>query len=133
MDINPPVPAVLLVDDEESLLRSVRLVLRSAGINPVYTESNPRQVMERLASQAVALVLLDITMPHLSGETLLAQIHTAFPEISVIMLSASDDRETIERCLKLGARDYLIKPVERAELVAAIRQGLDASQVHETV
>jgi len=131
MDSTYDRPAVLLVDDEEALLRSVRLVLRSAGIDPVLTESDPLRVPARLVQEHVALVLLDITMPRINGETLLIRLSQEFPETHVIMLSATDDTETAERCRKHGALDYLVKPVDRARLLEAVRAGLENHRVCE--
>jgi len=131
MDATNDRPAVLLVDDEEALLRSIRLVLRSAGIDPVLTESDPLRVPARLVQEHVALVLLDITMPRLNGETLLIRLSQEFPETRVIMLSATDDTETAERCRKHGALDYLVKPVDRVRLLEAVRAGLGNRQVCE--
>lgn len=128
MDSTHDRPAVLLVDDEEALLRSVRLVLRAAGIDPVLTESDPCRVTARLQRENVVLALLDITMPRLNGEALLVELSQGFPEVGVIMLTATDDPDTAERCRRHGALDYLVKPVDRARLIAAVRQGLDTVQ-----
>ena len=129
MDATHDRPAVLLVDDEAALLRSVRLMLRSAGIDPVLTESDSRQVMARLAGEAVGLVLLDVTMPDPGGERLLGILRANFPEVPVIMLSATDDPDTVERCLAAGAVDYLVKPVTPGRLIAAVRSHLSGSAV----
>jgi len=127
MDARHDRPAVLLVDDEAALLRSVRLMLRSAGIDPVLTESDPRQVMARLAGETVGLVLLDVSMPGLGGEYLLGTLRASFPEVPVIMLSATDDPDTVERCLAGGAVGYLVKPVASGRLIAAVRRHLPGS------
>lgn len=127
MESYPPTPAVLLVDDEESLLRSIRLALRSAGIHPVYIEPDARRVIRRLRRQTVGLILLDVAMPHISGERLLRRIHRVFPTISVVMLSASDDPDTVARCYQQGAKDYLVKPVARHRLVTTVRDNLRPS------
>jgi len=126
-------PAVLLVDDEEALLRSTRLVLRAAGIEPVLTESDARRVLERLGREPVALVLLDLTMPHLGGEALLAQLSRDYPEVGVIMLTASDDLDTAVRCMQQGAVDYLVKPVERSRLVSAVQRALEMGSLRAEV
>jgi len=125
--------AVMLVDDEEALLRSTRLVLRAAGIDPVLTEGDARRVIGRLAREPVGLILLDLTMPHLGGEALLVQVAREYPEIGVIMLTASDDLDTAVRCMQQGAVDYLVKPVERSRLVSAVQRALELGSLRAEV
>jgi DNA-binding NtrC family response regulator len=72
---------ILLVDDEPAWLRSVSLTLeRSAGITNIRTCADSRQVMEILSGGGFGLVLLDLTMPHLSGEELLTLIAEQHPK-----------------------------------------------------
>lgn len=118
-------PAILLVDDEEELLFSSRLILRRAGFNTVLTQSDSRLVMGMLAEQPVALVLLDMTMPYLTGGELLKQIKAAHPDIAVVMLTAVNDLETAVACIQAGADDYLVKPVERERLAATVRNSYE--------
>lgn len=118
-------PAILLVDDEEELLFSSRLILRRAGFSNVLTQSDSRLVMGMLAEQPVALVLLDMTMPHLPGGELLKLIKAAHPEIAVVMLTAVNDLETAVACIQAGADDYLVKPVERERLAATVRNSYE--------
>ena len=65
---------VLLVDDEPSLLRSASLLLRAAGIAPVLTLDDSRLVLSRVVEEQIGVVVLDLTMPHLSGQALLEQL-----------------------------------------------------------
>jgi FixJ family two-component response regulator len=64
---------VLLVDDEPALLRSASLLLRAAGIAPILTLDDSRLVLSRVADDTIGAVVLDLTMSHLSGQTLLEQ------------------------------------------------------------
>lgn len=118
-------PAILLVDDEEELLFSSQLILRRAGFNNILTQSDSRLVMGMLAEQPVALVLLDMTMPHLPGGELLKLIKAAYPEIAVVMLTAVNDLETAVGCIQAGADDYLVKPVQRERLTATVRSSYE--------
>ena len=65
---------VLLVDDEEAWLRSFSMTLRSAGVSNIHTCSDSREALARAEAVAPALVLLDISMPHFSGEEVLRQL-----------------------------------------------------------
>ena len=120
-----PALPMLMVDDEEAWLRSMALMLaRNGGITNVLKCSDSRQVMEILSRQAVSLVLLDLTMPHLSGQDLLQQIGESYPEVPVIILTGRDRVETAVCCIKLGAFDYFVKTSEDDRLLAGVQRAL---------
>lgn len=112
---------VLLIDDEPDWLGSLSLTLEScAAISNIRTCSDSRQAMAILDGGHVGLVLLDLTMPYLSGEQLLEQIAERHPEIAVIVVSGLNQLETAVRCMKLGAFDYCIKTDEEERIVGAV-------------
>jgi len=112
---------VLLVDDEPDWLGSLSLTLESCGgISNITTCSDSRQVMGILDQGGVGLVLLDLTMPHLTGEQLLERIAECHPEIAVIVLSGLNQVETAVRCIKLGAFDYCVKTDEEDRIVGGV-------------
>src|SRR5690349_3862938 len=114
--------AVLLVDDEPPWLRSLSMTLEGPGaISNILQCSDSRQVLAILARKEVGIVLLDLTMPHLSGEELLAMIVEEHPEITVIIMSGLNQIETAVKCMGLGAFDYLVKTVEEDRLLDAVR------------
>ena len=116
-----PTFTILLVDDEPAWLGSLALTLEScAGISNIITCSDSRQAMAILDAGQVGLVLLDLTMPHLSGEQLLEQITERHPEIATIVVSGLNQVETAVRCMKLGAFDYCIKTDEEDRIVGAV-------------
>jgi DNA-binding NtrC family response regulator len=102
--------SLLLVDDEPGWLRSLQLMLlRTAGINNVLACEDGREVMPLLAANDVGLVVLDLTMPHIHGEDLLASILAGFPDVLVIIVTGLDNVDGAVRCMKAGAYDYLVK------------------------
>ncbi len=102
--------AILLVDDEAPWLRSLQLMLlRTAAINNVLTCQDSRRVLDLLAAHDVGLVLLDLTMPHLQGEELLARIRASHPETLVIIITGLNNADDAVRCMKSGAFDYYVK------------------------
>ena len=112
---------ILLVDDEPAWLGSLALTLESlAGISNIATCSESRQVMEILEQGRVGLVLLDLTMPHLTGEELLGKIAERHPEIAVIVVSGLNQVETAVRCMRLGAFDYCVKTDEEDRIVGGV-------------
>ena len=121
---------VLLVDDEASFLRSLSMTLeRNGGINNLHRCDDSRQVMDLLTQQQlkqhpIGLVLLDLTMPHLSGQQLLQMINEQHPEITVIIISGLNQVESAVECLKLGAFDYFVKTTEEGRLLEGIKRAI---------
>ncbi|WP_243367163.1 sigma-54-dependent transcriptional regulator [Fundidesulfovibrio soli] len=125
-----PIPRhpILLVDDEEQALQSYDLNLRYSGLTNTIRCSDPREVKNILRGQTVSLIMLDLCMPHLKGEELLAFIKDEFPEIPVIIVTGYNEVETAVRCMRAGSVDYLVKPVDRAHLLSAVRHALEQRQ-----
>jgi DNA-binding NtrC family response regulator len=115
---------ILVVDDEQQLLDSLSLTLEAAGFNHVQTCSDSREALVLLSRQEYGAILLDICMPHLSGETVLGEICAEYPHTPVIIVSGINELETAVRCIKNGAFDYLVKPVEAERLITTVRRGL---------
>ncbi|GFO55304.1 sigma-54-dependent Fis family transcriptional regulator [Geomonas sp. Red276] len=112
---------ILLVDDEPTWLRSLSLTLKSvAGLTNLVTCDDSRKVMEMLDQGGIGMVLLDLTMPHISGEELLKTIAERHPEITSIVVSGLNQLETAVRCMKLGAFDYFIKTDEEDRIVGGV-------------
>ncbi|OXY83784.1 two-component system response regulator [Oceanimonas doudoroffii] len=121
---------VLLVDDEAPFLRSLSIALeRRGGINHIYRCEDSREVMGIIAREPIGLVLLDLTMPHLSGEALLQQIVEEYPEIAVIIISGLNQLETAVNCIRLGAYDYFVKTTEEDRLIGGIRRAIASQEM----
>jgi len=120
-----PAFGVLLVDDEAPWLRSLRMTLEGPGaISNITTLSDSREVMGLLARGGIGLILLDLTMPHLSGQELLARIAEEHPEVTVIVLSGLNQIETAVSCMRLGAFDYLVKTDEEDRIIDSVRRAI---------
>lgn len=124
---------VLIVDDEKQILLSYSVMLRTAGIENVITLSDSRKVMSLLAKEDVSLIVLDLKMPHISGVDLLDQIKHELPHISVIIVTANNDLEEAVNCMKKGASDYLVKPVEKNRFVSSIKTALELNVLRSEV
>jgi DNA-binding NtrC family response regulator len=125
--IAPPLP-ILLVDDEINFLKSASITLRVAGFE-VSTCSRSQEVLSLMVQQRFALVLLDVMMPGTPGTALLPEIVKGFPESPVIMLTAINSVETAVECMRSGAFDYLVKPVEKDRLVTSVRRAMDFVEI----
>ena len=120
---------VLIIDDEIQALNSFETVLHSARINNCLHCQDSRDVIPLLAKQEVDVILLDLRMPHLSGEQLLPTITCEYPQIPVIIITAADDVETAVNCMKSGAFDYLVKPVEKSRLIAGVKRAVEIREL----
>ncbi len=116
---------VVLVDDESTVLFGSRMTLGSAGIKNVVTLQDSRELMPLLAQRDVAVVLLDLTMPYISGNQLLPEIVREYPDLPVIVMTAAQDVETAVACMKEGAFDYLVKPVEESRFISSVRRAME--------
>lgn len=116
---------VLLVDDEAPFLRSLSIALeRRGGINHIYRCEDSREALGIIAREPIGLVLLDLTMPHLSGEAVLQQIVEEHPDVGVIIISGLNQLETAVNCIRQGAYDYFIKTTEEDRLIEGIRKAI---------
>jgi DNA-binding NtrC family response regulator len=121
---------IMLVDDEPQALTSFEMTLRSAGMNNFICCRDSREVMSILAREEMEIMLLDLWMPHVSGEELLRQISADYPDLTVIIITGADDVETAVRCLREGVFDYIVKPVERARLISSVRRAMELRELH---
>ncbi len=119
----------LLIDDEEQFLFSAEITLHAGGLKRVVKCRDSRQALALLAEQEYAVVVLDLYMPHLSGQQLLPQIVEEFPAIPVIVLTAVNEIETAVECMKAGAFEYLVKPVDDARLVTTIQRAIQMQEM----
>ncbi|MCB0269054.1 MAG: sigma-54-dependent Fis family transcriptional regulator [Calditrichaeota bacterium] len=124
-----PVYPILLVDDEEQFLRSAKLTLKSAGFNNIQTCSDSREVQGMLKNEEFSLVALDMRMPFLPGEELAPQIIRDYPDIPLIIITALNDVELAVDCMKMGAFDYIVKPVDNSRLVSSVKRAMEMSEV----
>lgn len=124
---------IVLVDDDLSVLFSAATVLRSAGMEKVETLSDSRELLPLLEKQGAAAIVLDLTMPHISGIQLLPEIVLRFPEIPVLVMTATDDVQTAVACIKEGATDFLVKPVEENRFVTSVRKVLEVRSLRDQV
>jgi len=126
----PPQRPILLVDDEAQALTSFEMTLRSARMSHFISCHDSRDVLPVLAREEIDVMLLDLWMPHVSGEELLQKITADYPDLPVIIITGADDVETAVRCMRQGAFDYIVKPVEKSRLVSSVRRAVELRELH---
>ncbi len=115
---------VLVVDDEERIRSSLRGILGDEGFRVLDT-GEPAGVMELIARERPALVLLDIWMPGIDGIELLRRIKAERPEVRVIMISGHGNIQNAVAATRLGAADFIEKPFSVHGLLASIERVLE--------
>jgi len=116
---------ILVVDDEPEILVAVDTTLRMAGFDNIITINDARDVIRHMERQIPGLILLDLNMPHINGGRLLKIIRKTWPRIPVIVLTGTIAVDTAVQCMKIGAMDYVVKPVEEDRLITAVKQALE--------
>jgi DNA-binding NtrC family response regulator len=125
-----PEKPILLIDDEVDVLQSYRTTLQFHKINNVVLCPESAKAMDLLSASAFSAVVLDLTMPQVTGQEILGKVHQMNPGLPVIVATGSNQIETAVECMKAGAFDYITKPVEESRLVASLRHALDISELH---
>ena len=126
-----PLNPILVIDDEEAILLSVDTTLQLAGMNNVLTCSDSRQAMAIIKQRPPSVILLDLNMPHVDGEAILEQITSQNQRIPVIIITGRIDAQTAVECMKSGAFDYIVKPVDENRLIASVKKSLQYSELHQ--
>jgi DNA-binding response OmpR family regulator len=116
---------VLVVEDDPAILANLSRFLRLEGFE-VVAAANGAEGLRAVSKHRPDLVVSDLRMPEMDGETLLGALRTdpLYARLPVIFLTASADRAERDAKLKLGASDYLVKPLDLQELLAAVRKHL---------
>ena len=121
-DDHPKRP-ILIVDDEAPLRRLMARILESAGCACIEAR-DAGEARRKLAAQTVDLVLSDIQMPGESGLDLLRWIRDAYPDTAVVMVTVIADLETAREALEMDVYGYVLKPIDRNQLLIAVVNAL---------
>lgn len=122
---------ILVVDDEPDIRRLVQEILEDEGYR-VDTAENASEASKKVTANPPDLVLLDIWMPDTDGITLLKEWSASGrPEMPVVMMSGHGNIETAVEATRLGAYDFIEKPVSMAKLLVTLSRGLQAEQLRK--
>ena len=119
---------VLVVDDEEGIRQALDRFLTRLGYRVLQAASGA-EALDRQATGQPEAMLSDIRMPNMTGVELVPKALAQDSDLAVIMLTAIDEPRTAIECLKLGAYDYLIKPVDLDELEMSLQGALRQRQL----
>ncbi len=119
---------ILVVDDEEVVIRSCLRIL-GAGGHQVEAVSSGSDALRKVDEGQFDLMILDIMMPKIDGLEVLQRVKESHPDIDVIMITGLSQIETAVRAMKLGAFDYLPKPFDPDQLTIVVRRALERRQL----
>ena len=119
---------ILLVDDEPVISRLSRAILAPLSL-PMTDVTTGTAALERLAERPPSVMVLDVGLPDMTGIDVLQAALTRHPHLPVIMLTADSEAATAVRALRLGAFDYLTKPVNPEELVHSVERALERQRL----
>ena len=121
---------LLLVDDEERFLTTTQKLLTKKGLE-VFTASNGKDALDMLNNKTIHVVILDVKMPGMDGNTVLRKIKEIHPLVEVIMLTGHGTIESAVEGLKNGAADYLVKPADIEELATKAEEAFEKRKKQE--
>lgn len=121
---------VLVVDDEKSICQSLEGILRDEGYE-VSTAGDGQQALRLVAEEDPDVMLLDIWMPVMDGLTVLETLHQTHPGLPVVMISGHANIETAVRATKLGAFDFIEKPLDMDKILLSVRNALEMGRLAE--
>ncbi len=123
---------ILLVDDEPNVLELLSVALEDEGYKILLANSG-KEALVQVRKEKLQVVLLDIRMPDLNGVEILRQIKEINKAASVIMMTAYGAMDTVVKAIKLGAYDYLTKPLDLKKVKVLIRRALEAQELTQEV
>ncbi len=115
--------AILLVDDEENLRLTLAMILTRQGYH-VDTAATVMEARQRLEDTSYDLTFLDLMLPDANGLTLLPDLRSRFPHMSVLVLTAHDKLDAASAAVSQGARDYLLKPIDPPAILQRVKEVL---------
>jgi len=124
-----PTNPVLLVDDEDTWLRSFSLALKSNGIDNIICCQDSTKVSGILASHEIEVMAVDLAMPGLSGQELIESVGATHPDIPVLVITGLSQVETAVQCIKRGAFDFFVKTNDKSSLVSGIRHAIEIREL----
>jgi DNA-binding NarL/FixJ family response regulator len=120
--------SILVVDDDEAVRKLIQITLRHQGYQCMVA-ANSKEARQRLEVEPFTLVLSDIHMPGESGLDLVAHVKSTYEDTVVIIITVIDDIETAQRALSLDIYGYMVKPIDKNQIVIGVANALRRRQL----
>ncbi len=116
---------ILIVDDDDMTRQQIDRALNGAGFE-TFAATNGREALDCIVGEAVDLVITERLLPHMNGLRLVWRIKAEFPSVAVIVMTAIGSTRSAIEAMRLGAHDYLVKPLETDALLAVARRAIES-------
>lgn len=120
-----PASPVLLVDDDASILSTLRVTLALAGITNIICQADAESALATARATDIEAVLLDVLMPGRKGNEILQELLALQPDLPVIMVTGVDDLDLAVACMRHGAFDYIRKPADAERIVSTLAKAFE--------
>ena len=132
MNLRQPDAKILLVDDVQENVELLEMLLSSAGYTNFVSLTDSRDVNQTVRNEEFDLLVLDLNMPHMDGFAIMKQVEKDIRDdyLPILILSGEMDRETRNRALEAGARDFVSKPFDRVEVLNRINNILEVRALY---
>jgi DNA-binding NtrC family response regulator len=128
-ELRNPQKTIVVIDDEDATLQGLYLYLRMNGFNNIKTFTKASEAAPLWSHNECAAVILDMILPDCNGIDVLKEIKSACWSIPVIMVTGVNEIDTAVNCLRNGAFDYLVKPIEPERLISSLTNALRATEL----
>jgi len=120
--------SILIIDDEIQICESIKMILDYAGYESIYT-TDAKEGLKKLDDNQYSALLLDIQMPEMNGFEVLKKVKISNSHLSVIIISAHGSVENAIKATRLGAFDFIEKPIDRDKLLISVRNAVEQSNL----
>ncbi|MCX7788047.1 MAG: sigma-54 dependent transcriptional regulator [Spirochaetes bacterium] len=124
---------ILLIDDDDLFVEYMKTLLEGFGYTHTDIAFTGKEGLGKAEQREYSLVLLDLMLPDISGLSILEILHKKDPDLPIVVITAKDKVETAVECMKLGAFDFLTKPLQEARLLPILQHALTIRTLRETV
>jgi putative two-component system response regulator len=126
---------ILLVDDQLVNIKLLEKLLRQAGFSSIFSTTQPTEVKSLYFDNGIDLILLDIRMPDMDGFEVMAQLQAEIENdyLPILVVTAELTSQTRERALSSGARDFITKPFDQAEVIQRIVNMIEVRLLHKQI
>ena len=119
---------IQIIDDEKEICESIKMILEYEGYNVNYSTS-AIQGLKTIEGNQISCLLLDIQMPDMNGFEVLKKVKESIPSLSVIIISAHGSVENAIKATRLGAFDFIEKPIDREKLLISVRNAVEQAKL----